>query len=369
MVRNFGWILFSVAALPVLRANVPGTFPPPAGQPGSNAISAADARFLGWATGVASFSPGPDDVSDPMSFPVDYGTGASALGPADILTPQNQPAPGDPGPYPAVSLGDGGSITLRFSPAIADGPGPDLAVFENGLNDEFLELAFVEVSSDGAQFVRFPAVSCTPVTQQVGSFSALDARNLSNLAGKYRAGWGTPFDLGTLPAQPSLNKAAITHVRLIDVVGSIDPLYGRRDSLGQLINDPFPTPYASGGFDLDAVGVLHQSVTSYAGWRGQFTWTQSAPNDDPDQDGVSNLMEYAFATNPLQSNAAPAIMLTRSPSGLTAHFPAARTSADLIVGVQTSADLRTWSAPVALAPLTLAGRTRFCRLHMQLREP
>ena len=43
---------------------------------------------------------------------------------------------------------------------------------------------------------------------------------------------------------------------MVDVVGSIDPMYGTRDSLGNLINDPWPTPFATGGFDLDAVAVL-----------------------------------------------------------------------------------------------------------------
>jgi hypothetical protein len=46
-------------------------------------------------------------------------------------------------------------------------------------------------------------------------------------------------------------------VRVTDVVGSINPLFGTRDSLGNLINDPFPTATPSGGFDLNGVGVLH----------------------------------------------------------------------------------------------------------------
>jgi hypothetical protein len=47
-------------------------------------------------------------------------------------------------------------------------------------------------------------------------------------------------------------------VRIIDVIGSINPNYGTLDSEGNLINDLFPTPFYSGGFDLDAVGVLHE---------------------------------------------------------------------------------------------------------------
>ena len=50
----------------------------------------------------------------------------------------------------------------------------------------------------------------------------------------------------------------ITHVKIIDVVGSIDNFFARRDASARKINDPWPTPFESSGFDLDAVGVLHQ---------------------------------------------------------------------------------------------------------------
>ena len=54
-----------------------------------------------------------------------------------------------------------------------------------------------------------------------------------------------------------LDKSKITHVRIVDVVGNIDPEYANYDSQGHVINDPWPTPFASSGFDLDAVGVIH----------------------------------------------------------------------------------------------------------------
>lgn len=49
----------------------------------------------------------------------------------------------------------------------------------------------------------------------------------------------------------------ITHVKLIDVVGSIDPQFGTRDQYGQIINDPYPTDFYSSGFDLTGVAVLN----------------------------------------------------------------------------------------------------------------
>ena len=51
---------------------------------------------------------------------------------------------------------------------------------------------------------------------------------------------------------------------MVDVVGSIDPAYGSYDSQGTIINDPYSTPYATGGFDLDAIGVIHEQGASLA---------------------------------------------------------------------------------------------------------
>ena len=53
-----------------------------------------------------------------------------------------------------------------------------------------------------------------------------------------------------------------THVRVVDVVGSIDPQWATYDAYGHMVNDPFPTISYSGGFDLDAVGVLHTATES-----------------------------------------------------------------------------------------------------------
>ena len=159
-----------------------------------------------------------------------------------------------------VSLGDGGFAILEFASPINDEIGPDFAVFENGFDDLFLELAFVEVSSDGINFFRFPSISNTDTTIQTGSFGLTDASKLHNLAGKYRAEYGTPFDISDLPNDALLNKQAITHVRVMDVVGSIQNQYGSRDANGQIINDPWPTNWPNGGFDLDAVGVIHQQA-------------------------------------------------------------------------------------------------------------
>lgn len=79
---------------------------------------------------------------------------------------------------------------------ITNGIGWDLAVLENGFRDTYLELAFVEVYSNGRDFVRFDNVSLTP--GPVPTFARLDPTDVDGLSGKYRKGYGTPFDLEDL---------------------------------------------------------------------------------------------------------------------------------------------------------------------------
>jgi hypothetical protein len=163
-----------------------------------------------------------------------------------------------------LSLGDGGIAIAYVHNPIVNKPGPDFAIFENGFynltdsNLAFLELAFVEVSEDGQNYYRFESSSLTDTTTQVGGFSnTLNASKIHNLAGKYIGGYGTPFDLEDLANQPiDLNN--IHFIKIIDVVGSIQDGICRYDYYGRKINDPFPTPFPSGGFDLDAIGIIHQ---------------------------------------------------------------------------------------------------------------
>ena len=96
----------------------------------------------------------------------------------------------------------------------------------------------------------------------MSNFDYSDCRYFNNLAGKYRANYGTPFDLEDLNGEIGLNVDAITHVKIIDVIGNVDPAYATMDGQGNIINDPYPTAFPSCGFDLDAVAVIHAGTQS-----------------------------------------------------------------------------------------------------------
>ncbi|WP_205685540.1 T9SS type A sorting domain-containing protein [Flavipsychrobacter stenotrophus] len=227
-------------------------YAPQQGLPGSTAISATSGVFVRWATGC-TLRRGYIRIDSPLLGVTSYGDSSMAIGAVD---------------HSVVSLGDSGVADLTFPGMIYDGPGADFAVFENGFinpaNDSqaYLELAFVEVSSDGIYYTRFPAQSLTQTNTQIaGSGQYMYANQLNNLAGKYGAGYGTPFDLSELAGAPNLDINNITHVRIVDVVGSISG-HSTHDSSGRIINDPFPTNFPTGGFDLDAVGVIHHLGTA-----------------------------------------------------------------------------------------------------------
>jgi len=247
--------------------------------------------FRGWATEVVSYQPAPGlaaQWSDPNM----------ALGP---VTGSN---------VDIVSLGDlsqqqisqgalPGHITLLFSEPIRQGKGYDFVVFENGFvssanwgngivaGQMFAELGYVEVSSNGEDFVRFPAVSLTAEPVDF-SFGTIEVGSIYNLAGKHPNAYGictgTPFDLREIADDPDVVSGLvdindIKYVRIVDIPGSgdfydeavkhIDPntwpvwdYYANNHP----IYDPWDTSsvplYPSGGFDLEAIGVLEEQKYS-----------------------------------------------------------------------------------------------------------
>jgi hypothetical protein len=226
-----------------------GQYDPAGGKPGSAAIH-RDHTSLSYFGDSVVIEKGLSKINASDSTRVSTGIASDAIGSPDNRT---------------VSLGDGGMATYHFNRKIADVDGPDFVVFENGfewVGGYFLELAFVEVSSDGKRFVRFPAVSAADTTTQIENLAYMTCEWYHNLAGKHQAPYGTSFDLNELKDSSGLDILNISHVRLVDVVGNLNDSFARRDVNNNKINDPWPTDFESGGFDLDAIGVLQFALNA-----------------------------------------------------------------------------------------------------------
>lgn len=237
------------------------SYGPAAGQEGSQAIHMSSSDFKGWATGYK------DLVYGTQGKPVDdnWKTPEKALGPATGSV------------YDIVCLGEGGQITFTFDQAIANGEGADFAIFENSFNDSALELSFVEVSSDGVHFVRFPNFYLGET--EMGPYDNYNYPQLIyNLASKYSVEYGHGFDLQELifaynyALNTPLNESAfsaeytqhllemfpyidvnnINYVKIIDIVGDGSVA----DSGGHSIYDPTGS-YGSPGSDIQAIGVIN----------------------------------------------------------------------------------------------------------------
>lgn len=202
-------------------------------------VPAGSAAVVRWteALGPGGYEPGEEATS--------YTDPTAAFGPATSSTTD------------VVCLGRGGRITLDLGTAIDDGEGAELAIYENGFGDAgsvFAELAFVSVSSDGAEWARFP--TATENAESVGAYGQIDPTLYSGFAGIHPAGTGTAFDLAELAstaevAAGSVTLASIRYLRIEDIVGDGSVLADD----GNSIYDPYPTE-GSAGFDLDGVAIL-----------------------------------------------------------------------------------------------------------------
>jgi hypothetical protein len=177
-----------------------------------------------------------------------------------------------------LTLGVGGDVTLGFDVTIADGPGVDFTLFENGFVFTFggtgcyAEVAAVEISSDGASFARFPSryagpagpvAAFTPLP--VGTFAGLSggspvlANVMTNAIDPYDpvVSGGESFDLAWLASDPlvvagTVDLGAIRFVRLVDLGAGTTS-----DSHGNPIWDSDP----GSGYDLDAAAVIQHTGT------------------------------------------------------------------------------------------------------------
>lgn len=276
--------------------------------------------FFDWADTVTSYAPAPGVAASWAH--ANYTLGAVSGDHSDVASLGDLPGGGTPG-----------KLTLHFANPIRDLSGADFTVFENaffqgsGAASLFAELAYVEVSADGVNFVRFPARSLTAAA--VGLYGTIDPTNVFNLAGKhvnaYGDSWGTPFDLA------DVGLASISYVRFVDIPGSGTFL----DSLNHAIYDAWVT-IGSGGADIEAVGAISRFMT-FAAWPGlnALAVADRGLTADPDGDGVCNLLEYAFARRPHQPDAAASpVQVENNADRLEIIFARDERATDLTYDVQ-----------------------------------
>lgn len=102
---------------------------------------------------------------------------------------------GESGTNGLLSLGDGDMATLIFSEPIGNKNRRDFAIFENAFSNTFLELGFVEVSSDETNHTCFSSFPEVQIAKHVDGFGETDATMINTFAGKYRTLFGAPFAL------------------------------------------------------------------------------------------------------------------------------------------------------------------------------
>jgi hypothetical protein len=175
-----------------------------------------------WADAVVSFVPG-----DGAGF------GQDKL-PDVVLGPPTGHAGGAPS-TDVLSLGNEGTIVLSMDDyVLVDGPGVDLTVFENPFPG-WTEPAFVAVSDDGATWHEWP---CDPL-----------AEGQPGCAGVHPVQGGPD---GTDPLDPTVSGG--DPYDLVDV-GVTTARYVRLRDTGTNQYDG-----NTGGFDLDALAVIHGVV-------------------------------------------------------------------------------------------------------------
>ena len=341
---------------------------------GNTLVSPAKYVFAEWASKCVSYEPG-DGITGSGT---DYGA-SEWMKPEKAL---GKPTTGDTSDV--VVLGEGGKITLSFDRPIRDGDGYDFAIFENSLNDTFIELAFVEVSSDGVHFVRFPNfyLGSSPVGSDSDSGGGVnDATLIYNLGSKYRIGFGNGYDLAelkqaheyilkhgaSLSSAPDascifteqycadflenyayLDLQSVKYVRLIDIVGD----GSTKDSSGTVIYDAYPT-HGTSGFDLSGIGAINAAATQplYESWAEAnltaFSEADRLPEAAPFGDGITNLERYAFdfpADRPYSYSESGYFYSTAKADGTAVFVYCVRSGMeDVSVKVEWSGDLISWS--------------------------
>ncbi len=166
----------------------------------------------------------------------------------------------------SIGLGAGSYLVLGWDgAALVDGPGDDLAVFENafeyGENGTFIDAAIVEVSADGIEWVAFPD---DYVAEDEREYSALreDWVGFAGVTPVFLhaeanaidpfddAAGGDRFDLASLPegdASACVLREGARFVRIVAAASRVNPDTG----------EPFLVDPGSNGPDVDGIAARY----------------------------------------------------------------------------------------------------------------
>jgi hypothetical protein len=203
-----------------------------------------------------------------------------------VIESQNQsPASNILGPVDsnwAIGYPGGGMITVGFGAPIYNGPGSDFAVWENAFLVDgnqgtiFAELGFIDVSTDGNNWVTFPSI----YLDDPNEYTNIDPTNVYNLAGNYISHYvpvenreGTPFDLDDILNTSEVisglvDPDEINYIRIRDIIGAgaggqnydqATYFSCAQCDINHRISDgdPLVDLGGGGGADWDAVGVIN----------------------------------------------------------------------------------------------------------------
>ncbi len=335
----------------------------------SNPDNYVNPAFFGWAASIPAPDYFPSDVpgaqltlgfANPINATgIVTGNNFHIVSLGDMDTSEISMHLADPSTYPLASL------EIELERPIKNLSGADFAIFENGFISNyttaqssvagrmFAELGYVEVSSDGTTFARFPSdyLNAAPTGSQ--AYLSQDVSNIYNLFGKhqnaYGESWGTPFDLDDLLDHPlvtigTVNLENITCIRVVDIPG--DGSF--KDSSGNSIYDAWLT-FGSGGSDIEAIGAISAPMI-FSDWPQLKTISDTSlrdADDDPDHDGLCNLKEYAFALLPWKADKLPPVSIdfvTVDGGDRFAEFQFRRDErlTDLTYNIWVSSDLMSW---------------------------
>ncbi|MBU8895597.1 cell surface protein [Corallococcus sp. M34] len=218
----WGALLFALLALSACGEDSPRPSPDSGTEPDAGARPADP-----FADVVVSFQPGETAGFGQDRFP-------------DVVLGPPRGAGDSNGSLDVLSLGKGGSIVLRFTDVgVVDGPGVDFLVFENPFllanGSTYAETGEVAVSEDGVNWTTFPCA----FTDAAGGYPGCagvrpvlsDPTNGVSPTDPAVAG-GDGFDLATV---------GLKRARFVRITDTGTNKYGG----------------TSGGFDLDAVAVVH----------------------------------------------------------------------------------------------------------------